>query len=247
MSIRLEDLTWLEAEKALAEARVVLLPLGARLKEHGPHLPLNNDWILAERLADRVCEKVDVIRAPTLQFGYYPAFVEYPGSVHIGQETFSRYIEDVCGSLYESAQNPDLSFYILNTGVSTVRSLEPAQEALLQRKIHMQYTDWLSALEPLGETLLEQTRGSHADEAETSMMLELEPSCVRMELAQRDMEERKGPGRLYRNSDTQRGVYSRTGVWGDPTLATPEKGAQLVQHVVNTIVESIQTLMKQKP
>ena len=52
-SVWIEDLTWVEAEEALKEYEVVMIPLGARTKEHGLHLPLNNDWIMAEYLAAR--------------------------------------------------------------------------------------------------------------------------------------------------------------------------------------------------
>ncbi len=44
-SVWIENLTWMEAEEALREYAVVMIPLGARTKEHGPHLPLTNDWI----------------------------------------------------------------------------------------------------------------------------------------------------------------------------------------------------------
>jgi len=53
-SVWIEDMSWMEAEEALREYSAVMIPLGARTKEHGPHLPLNNDWIMAEYLARRV-------------------------------------------------------------------------------------------------------------------------------------------------------------------------------------------------
>ena len=46
--VRLGDMPWTEAERALTADRVVVLPLGAGSKEHGPHLTLGNDLILAE-------------------------------------------------------------------------------------------------------------------------------------------------------------------------------------------------------
>ena len=48
--ILLEDLTWVEAEKVLTEKTIVVIPLGAAAKEHGPHLKLKNDWLIAEHL-----------------------------------------------------------------------------------------------------------------------------------------------------------------------------------------------------
>src|ERR1700730_2307051 len=52
--VLLENLPWIEAEKVLTRDTVVVIPLGAAAKEHGPHLKLKNDWILAEYLKRRV-------------------------------------------------------------------------------------------------------------------------------------------------------------------------------------------------
>jgi len=76
----IDALTWPEAERALREYPVVVLPIGARTKEHGLHLQLNNDWLMAEYLTRRVAERSRVLILPTLQYGFYPAFLEYPGS-----------------------------------------------------------------------------------------------------------------------------------------------------------------------
>src|SRR5262249_53534740 len=58
--VRLADLTWVEAEKVLTPETVVVIPIGAASKEHGPHLLLSNDYILAEYFARRVLETEDV-------------------------------------------------------------------------------------------------------------------------------------------------------------------------------------------
>ena len=60
----LDTMTWREAEKALKRFPVIVTPLGARLKEHGHHLPLNNDWIMAEYLAKRIVERLPVLVLP---------------------------------------------------------------------------------------------------------------------------------------------------------------------------------------
>ena len=89
-SVLIENLTWVEAEKALKSYDVVLIALGARSKEHGPHLPLDTDFIMAEYLRDQVIKQVSVAVLPTIEYGYYPAFLEYPGSISIGRETFKN-------------------------------------------------------------------------------------------------------------------------------------------------------------
>ena len=98
-SVNLEDLTWVEAEKALKEYEVVMIALGARTKEHGPHLLLKNDYVMAEELKKSVMEKVPVAVLPTLQYGYYPSFLEYPGSVSLSAETFKNIVVDICLSI----------------------------------------------------------------------------------------------------------------------------------------------------
>src|SRR5262249_29592051 len=78
--VLLEELTWQEAERVLTADTVVVIPLGAAAKEHGPHLKLKNDWTIAEYLKKRVLSGAKVVVAPTVAYSYYPAFVEYPGS-----------------------------------------------------------------------------------------------------------------------------------------------------------------------
>src|SRR6516225_8336181 len=116
--ILLEDLTWLEAEEVLRPNTIVVIPIGAAAKEHGPHLKLKNDWLLAEYFKGEVIESIDVVVAPTVNYNYYPAFLEYPGSISLRLETARDLMSDICRTL--SAYGPK-RFYALNTGVSTLR------------------------------------------------------------------------------------------------------------------------------
>src|SRR5213082_2576621 len=97
--ILLENLTWVEAEKILTPDTVVVIALGAESKEHGPHLKLKNDFLMAEYLKRRVVEKSDVVVAPTLNYSFYPAFVEYPGSTSLRLETARDTVIDICRTL----------------------------------------------------------------------------------------------------------------------------------------------------
>jgi hypothetical protein len=84
---RLEDLAWPEAERFLTPDTIVVIPLGAASKEHGPHLKLRNDLTVADYLTRRVVDAATVVVAPTLTYHYYPAFVEYPGSTTLSLST----------------------------------------------------------------------------------------------------------------------------------------------------------------
>jgi len=106
--VLLEDLTWVEAEKILNSDTVVVIPLGAAAKEHGPHLKLKNDWLIAEYLKKQVLAQSNVVVAPTINYHFYPAFVEYPGSTTLRLETARDLIVDICKSF--AAGHADLLF-----------------------------------------------------------------------------------------------------------------------------------------
>ena len=180
-------------------------------------------------------ERADVVVAPTVPYHYYPAFVEYPGSTGLRLETARDLLVDIVRSL---ARHGPRRFYVLNTGVSTVRALQPAAEVLAGDGILLRYTDLLAALRPIESQLLEQAGGTHADESETSMMLFLRPDAVEMKKAERDFNPKR-PGPFTRNPDGP-GTYSPTGTWGDPTRATAHKGERLVTGLVEALLRDVE-------
>jgi creatinine amidohydrolase len=235
----LETMTWPEAERALAELPTVLVPLGARTKEHGHHLPLNNDWLIAEYLARRIAARCPVLVLPTVHYGYYPAFLEYPGSISVRADACRDTIIDICQSL--SSQGAQ-RFYVLNTGISTQRPLAAARDALVTLGVRMEFTDLHRAYGGLRRQVETQPAGTHADEIETSMMLYIAPEVVHLERATRDIQPDRGPGGLRRDANAASGVYSPTGAYGDPTLATVEKGKHVVEGMVDYLVRTVQEL-----
>ena len=241
-SVILEGLTWIEAEKALKNIDVVLFALGARCKEHGPHLPLNNDFIMAEYLKNRVIQEIPVAVLPTLQYGYYPAFLEYPGSISLRAETFKNMILDICLSMKGYGIQ---KFYVLNTGVSTLRPLETASEELKNNGIILKYLNILKVDKKLPADLLEQDGGTHADEGETSMMMYIAPKIVKFSKAVKDYDPRPNRRGLTRDPEGK-GHYSPTGIWGDPTLASKNKGKIIVETTVKEIVTQIKELIALK-
>jgi creatinine amidohydrolase len=237
----LADLTWLEAEKLLGPETVVVIPLGAEAKEHGPHLRLDNDRQLAEYFRGRVLAAADVIMAPTITYHFYPSFVEYPGSTHLKFETARNVVVDIVLSL---ANYGPKRFYVLNTGVSTVRPLKAAADSLARLGILLHYTNVAEVASEAEQSVRQQTRGTHADEIETSMMLYIAPDRVDMTKAVKD-DRPDQPGALTRRPDGP-GLYSPSGVWGDATLATREKGRVVVEATVAGILREIEALRQTK-
>jgi len=83
----------------LLDHAVVVLPIVVRTKERGLHLPLNHDCLLAEYFTWQVLEEFPALALPTIGDGYYPAFVEYPGSVCVDRWTFADTVCNTCRSL----------------------------------------------------------------------------------------------------------------------------------------------------
>jgi len=109
--------------------------------------------------------------------------------------------------------------------------------------MEMRYTDILKAGAETVKHVEQQEGGTHADEIETSMMLYIREEIVDMEKAVKDYHPRRGRG-LTRNPDKP-GVYSPTGIWGDPTLASKEKGEKVVEATVEYIMNEIREFMRE--
>jgi creatinine amidohydrolase len=241
--IRLSDITWQQATNVLQPDTVVVIPLGAGSKEHGPHLKLGNDAALSDYLTRRVLAASDVVVAPPLNYHYYPAFVEYPGSTSLSLETARAVSVEAAVSL---ARYGPRRFYVLNTGVSTARALEPAARVLAAQGILLTYTDLADRLDRLSASIRQQEGGTHADEIETSMMLYIDPDLVDMRRAVKEYSPSTGPLLLTRRRGAP-GTYSQSGVWGDPTLATRDKGRVIVEGLVAALLEDIEALRRSTP
>jgi creatinine amidohydrolase len=236
--VLLAELTWLEAEALLGPETIVVIPLGAAAKEHGPHLRLDNDLRLADYFRDRILAQAEVVILPTVPYHYYPAFTEYPGSTTLRLETARDLIVDIVRSI---ARHGPRRFYVLNTGVSTRRALILAAEQLASEGVLLGFTDLLAVTGPVEAEIAEQPGGTHADEIETSMLLYIAPERVDMGKAVADYHPRGEHGWLSRDPSTTE-TYSKSGIWGDPTFATRAKGERIVEAIVAGMLADIEAL-----
>ncbi len=222
------SLSWPDIETRIANGAAGVLPVGASAKEHGHHLPMNTDQVQAEWLAQRLTEKFDILVWPTVNYGYYPAFTDYPGSCSISEHTFTLLVREILSELFRHRVQ---TVIILNTGITTKAALAQVSDDMTGTHLINVYEG--PSLVRLAHTLLQQSHGGHADERETSLMLAINADAVRMnDSVVWDRPMREGP--LRRNDDHDAN-YSPAGVIGDPTLASPEKGRKLLTAMLNDI------------
>jgi creatinine amidohydrolase len=238
----LDRLTWPEAAARFTHDPLIVLPVGAAAKEHGPHLPLGTDRLLADYLAARIADRVVSIVAPTVTYGYYPAFAEFPGSTHLEADVFGALIREIILSLHRHGPR---RFLILNTGISTYPVLEIAARDLRRRRPVLV---GVTRIEDLGgraiEGLLEQPAGSHADEYETSLLLAIAPDVVRRSRAVREIPERPRVRGLFIPSalPPPAAAPHGSGVYGDATLARAEKGGRILAAVLPALIAAAEHL-----
>lgn len=215
---------------------VVVLPVGA-IEQHGPHLPLTVDSAIVNGVLGRALEWVDRLRPeaavyalPPLHYGKSNEHDDFPGTFSLSATTLLATVMELGDSLYRSGFRKLL---ILNGHGGQPQVLEIAATDL--RVKHPDLTIaacfvWRSAdYKPLVNPA--ETVGMHAGDAETCLMLAIDPDRVRMDRAVAEMPPTsgdrlgiKGPlARAWRAID-----LTQSGVIGDPTAATADRGEQLL-------------------
>lgn len=240
----MEHMTWVEVEKSLRDLPFILMPLGARQKEHGHHLPLNTDYLLAKYFRDQALKKYEILSTGIIDINYFPAFTDYPGTEHLSEETATQLVYEKCKCYINHGVT---HIYIINMGISTNKILEKVKQKLKAENVVLAYTDQKKCdNSPAVRGVETQIRGTHADELETSMILYIKPEVVMMEKAIQDDNDEIDPdipGPLTRNPHASFGVYSASGVWGNPTLATTIKGEIVVDEYIKYINKEIGSLL----
>lgn len=242
----LEDLTWPEVKTRFEAGDVVIVPIGAIAKEHGPHLPMKTDWLLASELARRVAAALPVLVAPVIPFGYYPAFRHYPGSQHLRPETFAALVTDLLTGLIDQGAR---HIALINTGIPTQAVLHTVTREIYEAtKVRVAVAD-ISRMGSAAAHLMEHDIDGHADEEETSIILTIAPELVRLDRAQRDDGNmREAPStiffrpQVFRDDPAGDIDYSATGARGDPTLATQEKGEAALQAMATELIDGLRAL-----
>ena len=176
---------------------------------------------------------------PTLQYGHYPAFLEYPGSISVRAEACRDTVIDICQSL---ASQGAKRFYVLNTGISTIKPLEAARSVIVARGFRMEYTDIRTAYAALRRQVETQPAGTHADEIETSMMLYIAPDSRPPRPRRTRHPPRPRPRRPHPRPRRRNRRLLPDGRLRRPHPRHPRKGQHLVEGMVQYLVETLRRI-----
>jgi len=235
-------LNWPGVEQRIQAGAVAVLPVGAACKAHGPHLPMNTDQLQADWLAAALVQRADVLVWPAVTYGYYPAFSDYPGSVSLTRATFQHMVQEILGEIRRAGARAVL---LLNTGISTIEPLQAAADKLTgELRIELANVYAGPRCRSVTRAIEEQPRGGHADELETSILLVIAREHVAPDKAQTWTPPAMAASGPFSRSDPDNPRYSPAGVWGDPTLASEDKGRRLLAAMLDDLLAAVETLQQ---
>jgi len=234
----LYKMTWEETREAVKQDRVVIVPVAA-IEQHGPHLPVDVDNLLVVTLCEEAARRQPDLFgcAMHIPYGYNAHNMPFAGTVSIRQQVFFDYCFDVCASY---AAHGFKYILLINGHGSNVHLCEGiAREVSMKTSARCGQFIWpqlvLDTIAGFRESVYPGGTG-HACEVETALYLAIDPDGVQMEKAVKEITWNVGE---YWYKDFAGGgpisytswhhEFSRTGIAGDPTLATAEKGQQMLE------------------
>jgi creatinine amidohydrolase len=237
---------------------VCVIPV-ATLEDHGYHLPIDTDVVIAETLAERavLARRERALLLPTVTHGYTPHHMDFPGPITIDWKTFVDHLLDIGRSLVRHGFRRIL---FVNGHGSNVPLVEMAARLLMVELPGTVAGAFWYLSSPASAELLARTRESdepggmaHACELETSLYLAIKPELVQMERAVREIPEwdsryvwmdwNDGPLAIRERWS----AWSESGVVGDATVASAEKGRLWLERAVEEIGEYIDEVARRTP
>src|SRR5690349_13655246 len=244
---RYNRLTWPEMNEAIAAQKLVILPTGST-EQHGKHLPLDVDLFLCEsvclEVGRRAADRVLVL--PPIAYGLNLHHIDFPGTIHVEPETFIAFCLNITKSV---AYHGFEKILIVNGHGSNAPLIDlVARKTVLETRSLCFATGYAAFLLKAFEPIRESAVMAHADEFETSLYLHLAPERVRMDLG---VEDNDRMGKYVSSDSTSNypvrfndfwGRWTRTGVHGDPTKASAEKGRFLFEAAVAGLIDLVDEL-----
>lgn len=243
-SVWLADYSWTEVEKKLEQGFATLLLMLGATEQHGPHLPLATDTVIAEAVAKNLAIRLGkTLIAPIVPIGTSDEHMDFCGTLSTSKETLAGLIADIGRSAANHGFQRLLvltmhggNYDAIRLGVNRLRSETQTLQVIA-------FTELVQALQATAKThlndLSENVAGLHAGERETSQMLYLRPELVQMAHAESGY---VGDMRAILPRLMQVGLRPVTanGVLGDPTLATAARGQIYLAEFIEALATAIE-------
>lgn len=241
----LEEMTWEEAKEKFKEIDIAILPVGS-LEQHGPHLPLSTDAFDVYWLAKEVCKKVrepKPIVLPPINYGISQHHREFV-AISLSPETLINVVYDIgCSLAYYGIKK----LLILNGHGGNIAALKVAAQKLTFEKDLLVFIDTGEIAHKEHKRIVKTKNDVHSGEYETSTSL-----YNREELVKKDKFVKGEPKFIskhlaFSSDEPIPWVFfthklSETGVLGDATKATKEKGEKLWQIHINKLSKFIEEI-----
>ncbi len=212
---RLGELRW----PSVATVDVLVVPVGST-EQHGPHLPFATDALIATATAERVAAALAadgrrVVLGATVPYGASGEHQDFPGTVSVGHEALAAFLVELVRSA--SGWTPCTVF--VNGHGGNVPTLDRVVELL---RSEGRAATWVPCGVPGGD--------AHAGRTETSLLLHLHPELVAIDAAEPGATAPIGELLPRLQAEGVRAV-SPNGVLGDPSGASAEEGAELLDRM----------------
>jgi creatinine amidohydrolase len=241
-TVFLGEMTNPEVEAFLKSHHTVIVPTGAT-EQHGPHAPLITDVLIPQEIARRVAPKIGAAVAPPINYALSYPHVGFIGLVHIRIPTFMALVEDLCASFAASGFKRIifLNGHYDNTYAIAYACANAAERMPKDVKAFpVNYWDGLAAEEVAEFSTLKN--GLHANRAETSAVLAINPSLVDMDKANAEFPRfpeytvNTGPVHTAFFFSAPGSVYwaTKSGTWGDARNSTAETGERYLEASVRS-------------
>lgn len=216
------------------DPEIAIIPVGS-LEQHGPHLPVMTDWAIATEVGKRVAEKMNAFLVPALPISTCREQMGKKGSVWMEPTTFYQMMTDIIMSL-KTQGFKKVAIVQCHGGIFIMTPLIRDLNARNNPDLMVALADITTfGAKMYAEGILETNTELHAGEGETSKMLAIAPETVHMDKAIDFVPDVPRPylsyGSIFRASPT--------GVWGEATKGTAEKGEKLLERIAELSVEAI--------
>jgi creatinine amidohydrolase len=238
------------AELESRPERVVVVPVGAT-EQHGPHLPLETDTLLARAVAEGIVARTPgTLLAPALELGCSSHHSAFAGTISLSTEAFVGVVVDVCRSLARAG----LTAVLLNAHGGNRAQLDVALTQLAGEGVRAYaFTYWQQLEDVVVDELGEAGASAcgHACALETSLMQHLHPERVRESAIPAGGTPPTWPDPHMFSRDAVRVVrpfneIRPDGVIGRPSLATPELGRRLFDAAVDRGAAIVDRIVKER-